>query len=96
MPLPCHPLHCCSTPAHCIEYAHLIKWNQERTGEEFDTDNEEHMRWVYDNALERAKQYGIAVRHHTGARCWHMLGTSISMACWYGSPQDPHQVVHAR
>jgi hypothetical protein len=61
-------LHRRSTPAHCIEYAHLIKWNQERTGEEFDTDNEEHMRWVYDNALERAKQYGIPVSACPGAR----------------------------
>eukprot|EP00877_Chromochloris_zofingiensis_P012669 jgi/Chrzof1/7656/Cz02g31240.t1 len=47
------------TPAHCIEYAHLIQWNQQRTGEEFDTDKEEHMKWVYDKAIERAKQFGI-------------------------------------
>ncbi|PNW74589.1 hypothetical protein CHLRE_12g491500v5 [Chlamydomonas reinhardtii] len=47
------------SPAHCIEYAHLILWGQVRQGEEFDTDNEEHMKWVYDKAAERAKQYGI-------------------------------------
>lgn len=52
----------CRTPAHCIEYAHLIKWSHERQEEEFDADNEEHMTWVYNNALERAKQYGIEVR----------------------------------
>lgn len=50
------------TPAHCIEYAHLIKWSHERQEEEFDADNEEHMTWVYNNALTRAKQYGIEVR----------------------------------
>lgn len=51
------------TPAHCIEYAHLIKWSHERQEEEFDADNEQHMIWIYTNALERAKQYGIEVRH---------------------------------
>mmetsp|Transcript_34942 Transcript_34942/g.77699 ORF Transcript_34942/g.77699 Transcript_34942/m.77699 type:complete len:431 (+) Transcript_34942:72-1364(+) len=45
--------------AHCIEYAHLILWSQVRQGEEFDADNEEHMKWVYEKALERARQYGI-------------------------------------
>ena len=34
---------------------------QVRHGEEFDTDNEEHMQWVYERALERAKLYGIQV-----------------------------------
>lgn len=52
----------CRTPAHCIEYAHLIKWSRERQEEEFDADNEEHMTWVYNNALDRAKQYGIEVQ----------------------------------
>eukprot|EP00775_Hariotina_reticulata_P010952 gene10952-11106_t len=47
------------TPAHCIEYAHLILWSQQRHDEEFDTDNEEHMQWVFTNALARAQQYGI-------------------------------------
>ncbi len=48
-----------------------------RPGEEFDTDNEEHMKWVYEHALERAKQYGIQVRStarvgrgHTGVGMW--------------------------
>ena len=39
----CIPLR--SAP-HCIEYAHLILWGQVRQGEEFDTDNDEHMKWV--------------------------------------------------
>lgn len=33
------------SPAHCIEYAHLILWGKVRD-EEFDSDNEEHMQWV--------------------------------------------------
>lgn len=33
------------SPAHCIEYAHLILWGRMHD-EEFDSDNEEHMMWV--------------------------------------------------
>jgi NEDD8-activating enzyme E1 len=33
------------SPAHCIEYAHLILWGRVHD-EEFDSDNEEHMMWV--------------------------------------------------
>jgi len=47
------------SPAHCIEYVHLILWGEQRQGEEFDTDNEEHMKWMYNKAAERAAQYGI-------------------------------------
>jgi ubiquitin-activating enzyme E1 C len=36
------------SPAHCIEYAHLIQWGQDRMGEYFDADNPEHMKWIYD------------------------------------------------
>eukprot|EP00892_Ulva_mutabilis_P009930 jgi/Ulvmu1/7309/UM035_0098.1 len=46
------------SPAHCIEYAHLILWGKVRD-EEFDSDNEEHMQWVCDRALERAQEYNI-------------------------------------
>lgn len=31
--------------AHCIEYAHLILWGRSHS-DEFDSDNEAHMRWV--------------------------------------------------
>ena len=51
----------CRSAAHCIEYAHLIQWGQERPGEEFDADVEEHMKWVYDKATARAEQFGIPV-----------------------------------
>lgn len=51
----------CRSPAHCIEYAHLILWGTERPGLEFDADCEEHMNWVFDHALQRAQQYGIQV-----------------------------------
>ena len=47
------------SPAHCIEYAKLIQWDAERSGEDFDADVEEHMQWVYRNALARAETYGI-------------------------------------
>jgi ubiquitin-activating enzyme E1 C len=48
------------TPAHCVEYAHLIRWGQDRPGEEFDADDEEHMAWVFRVASERAQEHGIA------------------------------------
>ena len=49
----------CRSPAHCIEYAHLIQWDAERAGEAFDADIEEHLRWVFDKAAARAAHYGI-------------------------------------
>ena len=49
------------SPAHCIEYVHLIQWGQERPSEDFDADVEEHMAWVFGQAATRAQQYGIQV-----------------------------------
>eukprot|EP01025_Chloroclados_australasicus_P017913 TRINITY_DN1919_c0_g2_i3.p1 TRINITY_DN1919_c0_g2~~TRINITY_DN1919_c0_g2_i3.p1 ORF type:complete len:452 (-),score=50.88 TRINITY_DN1919_c0_g2_i3:113-1420(-) len=46
-------------PAHCIEYAHLVEWEQMRPDVTFDADDEEHVKWVFDRASERAKKYGI-------------------------------------
>ncbi|XP_010546849.1 PREDICTED: NEDD8-activating enzyme E1 catalytic subunit [Tarenaya hassleriana] len=45
--------------AHCIEYAHLIKWPDVHGGKTFDPDDPEHMKWVYDEALKRAELFGI-------------------------------------
>lgn len=47
------------SPAHCIEYAHLIQWGRDRPDEEFDADIEEHMKWMYKHALARAQEFGI-------------------------------------
>ena len=49
----------CRSPAHCIEYAHLIQWGRDRPDEEFDADIEEHMKWMYEHALTRAQEFGI-------------------------------------
>ncbi|KAL0918633.1 hypothetical protein M5K25_010652 [Dendrobium thyrsiflorum] len=48
------------TPAHCIEYAHLIKWDEVHSGKTFDPDDPEHMQWVYTEAVKRAELFGIA------------------------------------
>lgn len=47
------------TAAHCIEYAHLIKWDEVHSGKIFDPDDPEHMQWVYSEALKRAELFGI-------------------------------------
>ncbi|CAN1280449.1 NEDD8-activating enzyme E1 catalytic subunit [Linum perenne] len=47
------------TAAHCIEYAHLIKWDEAHSGKSFDPDEPEHMKWVYDEAVKRAELFGI-------------------------------------
>ncbi|KAH9316151.1 hypothetical protein KI387_024778 [Taxus chinensis] len=46
--------------AHCIEYAHLIQWDEEYHGKPFDADNPEHMQWIYSQALKRAEAFGIS------------------------------------
>ncbi|KAL3505870.1 hypothetical protein ACH5RR_031252 [Cinchona calisaya] len=47
------------TAAHCIEYAHLIKWDEVHTGKSFDPDNPDHMQWVYSEAVKRTELFGI-------------------------------------
>ncbi|GCB18567.1 NEDD8-activating enzyme E1 catalytic subunit [Aspergillus awamori] len=46
-------------PQHCIEWAHQIAWQEQRKDDAFDSDDMEHMGWVYNAALERAKQFNI-------------------------------------
>jgi ubiquitin-activating enzyme E1 C len=46
-------------PQHCIEWAHIIKWEEERKEIELDTDEPEHITWLYQKALSRAEEFGI-------------------------------------
>jgi len=36
-----------------------VLWPKERPEEDFDPDNEEHMRWMFDHAAARAQEFGI-------------------------------------
>ncbi|KIX01739.1 uncharacterized protein Z518_09465 [Rhinocladiella mackenziei CBS 650.93] len=46
-------------PQHCIEWAHTIAWEEQRKGETLDTDDPEHIMWLYTMALARAKEFNI-------------------------------------
>ncbi|KAE8352542.1 hypothetical protein BDV28DRAFT_157816 [Aspergillus coremiiformis] len=46
-------------PQHCIEWAHQIAWQEQRKDHPFDTDDLDHIGWVYNAALERGKQFNI-------------------------------------
>ncbi|KAL4926003.1 NEDD8-activating protein UBA3 [Aspergillus undulatus] len=46
-------------PQHCIEWAHQIAWQDKRKDDSFDSDDMEHIGWVYSAALERAKEFNI-------------------------------------
>ena len=46
-------------PQHCIEWAYIIKWEEERKDITLDTDDPEHITWLYQTALSRAKEFGI-------------------------------------
>ena len=46
-------------PAHCIEWAHIIAWEEERKGDVLDTDDPEHITWLYEKASARAQEFNI-------------------------------------
>ena len=46
-------------PAHCIEWAHIIAWSSERKDIILDTDDPEHINWLYQKALARAQEFNI-------------------------------------
>lgn len=46
-------------PQHCIEWAHQIAWQEKRKDESFDSDNLDHISWIYQIALDRAKEFSI-------------------------------------
>ncbi|KAJ1980578.1 NEDD8 activating enzyme [Dimargaris xerosporica] len=46
-------------PEHCIEWASVIAWPEHFPDQPLDTDNPEHLRWLYNSANGRAAQFGI-------------------------------------
>jgi ubiquitin-activating enzyme E1 C len=46
-------------PEHCIEWAHIIAWDEEKPFPKLDNDDPEHITWLYQKALTRANEFGI-------------------------------------
>ncbi|EWC45250.1 hypothetical protein DRE_05977 [Drechslerella stenobrocha 248] len=46
-------------PAHCIEWASVIQWPKEKGDLKLDTDDPEHISWLYTKALGRAEEFNI-------------------------------------
>jgi ubiquitin-activating enzyme E1 C len=47
-------------PEHCIEWAHIIAWEQDRPFPVLDSDEPEHITWLYKKALSRAEEFKIS------------------------------------
>ncbi|EKD19210.1 uncharacterized protein L3040_009350 [Drepanopeziza brunnea f. sp. 'multigermtubi'] len=46
-------------PEHCIEWAHIIAWEQEKPFPKLDNDDPEHITWLFKKAETRAKEFNI-------------------------------------
>jgi len=46
-------------PEHCIEWAREIAWNEEKPFPQLDNDDPEHITWLYQKSLARAKEFNI-------------------------------------
>ncbi len=46
-------------PEHCIEWAHVIAWDQDKPFPQLDKDDPAHVTWLYQKALTRAHEFGI-------------------------------------
>lgn len=46
-------------PEHCIEWAHIIAWEEEKPFPNLDNDDPEHITWLWRKALARAKEFNI-------------------------------------
>jgi ubiquitin-activating enzyme E1 C len=46
-------------PEHCIEWAHIIAWEQEKPFPKLDNDDPEHITWLYKKAAARAAEFNI-------------------------------------
>ncbi|OLN87945.1 NEDD8-activating enzyme E1 catalytic subunit [Colletotrichum chlorophyti] len=46
-------------PEHCIEWAHVIAWDQEKPFPQLDKDDPTHVSWLYQKALARAQEFNI-------------------------------------
>jgi len=46
-------------PEHCIEWASVLEWPKVHGEKKLDTDDSEHIYWLYKVAQERASQFGI-------------------------------------
>jgi ubiquitin-activating enzyme E1 C len=47
-------------PEHCIEWAHIIAWENEKPFPALDNDDPEHITWLFQKALARAKEFNIS------------------------------------
>ncbi|KAH8814989.1 hypothetical protein F5884DRAFT_770715 [Xylogone sp. PMI_703] len=47
-------------PEHCIEWAHIVAWEQEKPFPKLDNDDPEHIAWLYKKALARALEFNIS------------------------------------
>ncbi|KAK4458012.1 hypothetical protein QBC42DRAFT_29985 [Cladorrhinum samala] len=47
-------------PEHCIEWAHVIAWENEKPFPKLDNDDPAHINWLYQKALLRAMEFNIS------------------------------------